>query len=80
MIAPVPVHCFSITFKFQILEEELLSHLCTCSETKVLISCVITTQLICTFVFEYAKSSNCCCFFMTRLRYGIYTRQSNVKT
>ena len=27
-----------------------------CSETKALISCVVTTQLICAFVFAYAKS------------------------
>ena len=34
------------------------------AKTKVLISCAVTTQLVCAFVFVYAKNKF---FFMTRL-------------
>ena len=42
--------------KFPILEVEKLYYV---AKTKALISCAVTVQLICTFVFAYAKS----CFF-----------------
>ena len=41
--------------KFQIYEEEGLYYLCS-ENTKALISCVVSTQLTCFFVFAYAKS------------------------
>ena len=40
--------------KFWIEEEEGLYYLC--SETKVLINCVVTVQLFCTFVLAYAMA------------------------
>ena len=39
--------------KFWIEEVEGLCYLC--SKTKALISCAVTVQLICTFVFAFAK-------------------------
>ena len=39
--------------RFRIKEEEGLYYV---AKTKVVISCVVTAQLICTFVFDYAKS------------------------
>ena len=47
--------------KFRILEEEGLYYLC--SKKKALISCAVTAQLICGFVFAYAKAG----FLMTCL-------------
>ena len=43
-----------IGLKFRILEVERLYYLY--SKTKVQISCTVTLQLICTFVFAYSKS------------------------
>ena len=39
--------------KFRILEVEGLYYV---AKTKALISCMVTTQLICTYVFAYTKS------------------------
>ena len=37
-----------------LIQEEVLYYIC--SKTKALIRCAVTAQLICAFVFEYAKS------------------------
>ena len=44
--------------KFWIKEEEGLCYLCSKKKKKTLISCAITEQLICAFVFAYE-----CCWF-----------------
>ena len=41
------------SLKFRILEEERLYTICA-AKTKTLISCAVTAQLICVFVFAYA--------------------------
>ena len=41
-------------FKFRIYEEEVLYYRCS-ARTKALVSCAVTAQLICSFVFAFAK-------------------------
>ena len=51
------------SFKFWTEEKEELHY--QCSQNKELISCALTSQLICAFVFAYMQKSG---FLMTRLK------------
>ena len=62
--------------KFRIEEVEGLYYMYLCSENKSLMSCAVTAQLICAFVFAYAKN----CFFMTRLIFYDVSFQAHLLT